>query len=98
MTTGIRKTISAWDADRRLMSISYAASELGVARGHLQKAVKNGDLRACRLGERTVRVSWSDINRWLQKIRVPSCTEARNRASEIVEAVKLDVESTRGNR
>ena len=75
--------------DGRLMSVSRIAKELEISPRLLRKAIHDGDLRACRLGARTVRVSFLDVRRWVAKKRVPVNRQARERAIEILEAERL---------
>ncbi len=74
---------------RRLMSVSRIAKELKISPRLLRNAIHDGDLRAYRLGARTVRISFLDVRRWIAKKRVPVNRQARERAFEILEAERF---------
>ena len=55
-----------------LLSLRQAARELHLAERVIRSAVRNGDLPAFKLGERTLRVERSDLYRWVRSRRVPT--------------------------
>lgn len=69
--------------ERRLLTVSQAASELGISSGHLRRAIRKGEIPAFRLGARTLRVFPADLYRWVRKHQVPACDHATKRGVEI---------------
>ncbi len=55
-----------------LLSLRQAARELHVAERVLSRAVRNGELSAFKLGERTLRVERSELFAWVRSQRVPN--------------------------
>ena len=55
-----------------LLSLRQAARELHVAERVLSRAVRNGELPAFELGERTLRVERSELWAWVRSQRVPN--------------------------
>ena len=54
-----------------LLSLRQAARRLGIAERVLRQAVRSGDLPAFKLGQRTLRVKPTDLDTWIQGLRVP---------------------------
>jgi len=55
-----------------LLSLRQAARELHIAERVLSRAVRNGELPAFKLGERTLRVERSELFAWVRSQRVPN--------------------------
>ena len=68
------------------MSIRRCSAEYGVSRDVIRQAIKDGELRASRLGERTVRVFRADVEEWFRRHTLrPTTLHAEQRVAEILE-------------
>ena len=63
-----------------LLSISQAARELHCAPRILRRAVRNGELKAYRFGERTLRVERRKLYEWVEGTKVPTWRDHNGKA------------------
>jgi excisionase family DNA binding protein len=63
-----------------LLSLRQAARELHCAERVLRSAVRNGELPAFQLGERTLRVERDELFRWVRSKRIATWRNGRGQA------------------
>lgn len=58
------------DDDQQYYTVPRAAKRAGRPRQALYAAINSGELPAYRMGERWLRVSWAEVERWIRSKQV----------------------------